>query len=1009
LNRFFLKRKNLVWSLLLYLTVQTSVFASTVSVSGRQLLVNCSPFLVRGVNYNPVPIADNNQEWAYIYNVCISDFAQMNVMGVNTIRVYFNYSALFDTDGTVNAAMKGNYDRLLSAAAAQGIYVIPNFWVPYNVDYTNATNLSQIETQFAAVINLFKNTSTYPNILMWALGDENNNSVNLSPMNDTQMFQFYQNVIAYEKANADTAHPYTAVLVNNNDINNAGLTGLVTSLDIWSLNVYLSTSGVWNSNVVSAYTLTKPLLITEFGNDAYNNGTGTEDDADQSNFFADVWPNSIGNNLSALNSSNKLLGGCVFEWNDEWWKCGTPSTHGSCGETLSVLPDNYGNEAWFGLGTALGINVSGPRTYRTAFTTLKNYWTNSPYNVSVPVICGTSPTFTPTMTPSPTPVYGGGCVTVLDDFNNGSGATNTFGGTWATSFGSGSGGALNYLAPGYSGFSMQFAYSIAAGSYGECFANLSSTANPTGAGTGTVNISNYGQVTFWVTASVPGAYWCKPASSQTYGGAGYSWWQAPFNATTSWTQVTLNLDSTTFSNPSGNSGTLLQNLQNATQLVFQPQTSGAAYLWIDDINFITSSCLVTSTFTATRTNTPTITATPTKTATQTATNTASNTATQTASNTATSTATQTTTNTASKTSTAAATNTATDTFTSTFSATPSATYTSTASPTVTSTFTSTKTSSPTSTPINTFTPSSTFTASFSPTISNTVTNTFSPTVTATFTNTKVNTATSTLTSTATPTVTLTKTATPSYTPSPTTTSTYTNTATFTVTNTPTETPTGTLSPVLTATSTNSSTSTATATYTPSSTFTITVTATRTFTLTPSGTPSNTNTNTPVNTATPTATSAFTKTPVFTDTMTASFTPSFTLTDTFTATATATSSFTPLPQATATNTFTTTFTPTWTATATPATLLQGPYPNPSQGKPVSIWIQVPKPTTIKWTVYSLAFRKIAEGETSIDQTGTIVWNFKDRYQKQVANGLYYMRVEAIRGQTITKLFKIMLLQ
>ncbi len=993
MNRFFIIRKSLVWGLFFYLTAQTFALASTISVSGRQLLVNCSPFLVKGVNYSPVPIADNNQEWAYIYNVAVTDFAQMNVMGVNTIRVYFSYAALFDTDGTVNAAMKGNYDRLLAAAAAQGIYVIPNFWVPYNVDYTNSTNLSQIETQFAAVINLFKNTSAYPNILMWALGDENNNSANLSPMSDTQMFQFYQNVIAYEKANADTSHPYTAVLVNNNDINNTSLTGLVTSLDIWSLNVYLSTSGVWNSNVVSAYTLTKPLLITEFGNDAYNNNSGTEDDADQASFFADVWPNSIGNNLSALNSSDKLLGACVFEWNDEWWKCGTPSTHGSCGEALSVLPDNYGNEAWFGLGTALGINVSGPRTYRTAFTTLQNYWTSSPYNVTVPVICGTSPTFTPTITPSPTPVYGGGCVTVLDDFNNGSGGTDTFGGTWSTSFGSGSGGALNYLAPGYSGFSMQFAYSIASGSYGECFANLSSTANPTGAGTGMVNISNYGQVTFWVTASVAGAYWVKPASTQTYGGAGYSWWQAPFNATTSWTQVTLNLDTTTFSNPNGNSGTFLQNLQNATQLVIQPQTSGAAYLWVDDINFITSSCLVTSTFTATRTNTPTITATPTKTATQTATNTASNTTTAT------------TTNTASNTATLAATNTATN----TFSSTPSATYTNTFSPTVTATFSSTKTSSPTSTPINTYTPSSTFTASFSPTVSNTFTNTFSPTVTATFTDTKVNTATSTLTATSTATVTLTKTSTPSYTPSPTNTFTDTNTATLTVTNTPTETPTGTLSPVMTATSTNSSTNTSTLTYTPSFTFTITATATLTLTLTPSSTPSDTNTNTPISTSTPTSTLTFTKTPVLTNTMTASFTVSFTLTATNTFTATPTSSFTPVPQATATNSFTPSFTPSWNATPTPPTLLQGPYPNPSQGKPVSIWIQVPRQTVIKWTVYTLAFRKIAEGETSIDQTGTIEWDFKDRYQNQVSNGLYYMRVEAIRGQTISKVFKILLLR
>ena len=54
----------------------------------------------------------------------------------------------------------------------------------------------------------------------------------------------------------------------------------------------------------------------------------------------------------------------------------------------------------------------------------------------MPLVCAGNPT--PTFTPSftPTITYGAGCVTVVDDFNNGNGATDTFGGTWATSFGS---------------------------------------------------------------------------------------------------------------------------------------------------------------------------------------------------------------------------------------------------------------------------------------------------------------------------------------------------------------------------------------------------------------------------------------------------------------------------------------------------------------------------------------------------------------------------------------------
>src|SRR5271167_3389348 len=108
-NPFSLRAQSFALGLLLYIGVATCASATTISVSGHQLLVNCSPFLVRGVNYSPVPTGVTTQEWATNPTVCQADFAQMKTMGVNAIRVYFNYAALFNTDGTVNAAMKGNY------------------------------------------------------------------------------------------------------------------------------------------------------------------------------------------------------------------------------------------------------------------------------------------------------------------------------------------------------------------------------------------------------------------------------------------------------------------------------------------------------------------------------------------------------------------------------------------------------------------------------------------------------------------------------------------------------------------------------------------------------------------------------------------------------------------------------------------------------------------------------------------------------------------------------------
>ena len=57
------------------------------------------------------------------------------------------------------------------------------------------------------------------------------------------------------------------------------------------------------------------------------------------------------NNLSAINSSNILVGGCLFEWCDEWWKSGFPLDHDTTGLTLATGPypgNCYINE-WFGI------------------------------------------------------------------------------------------------------------------------------------------------------------------------------------------------------------------------------------------------------------------------------------------------------------------------------------------------------------------------------------------------------------------------------------------------------------------------------------------------------------------------------------------------------------------------------------------------------------------------------------------------------------------------------------
>jgi O-glycosyl hydrolase len=379
----------------------------------------------------------------------------------------------------------------------------------------------------------------------------------------------------------------------------------------------------------------------------------------------------------------------------------------------------------------------------------------------------------------------------------------------------------------------------------------------------------------------------------------------------------------------------------------------------------------TKTPTNTATNTPTNTATnsPTKTPTNTVTNTPTNTSTKTTTNTATNTSTNTPTKTITNTPTATATNTVTNTATNTTTGTTPPTNTATNTPTNTSTNSPTKTTtnSPTATPTNTVTN----------TVTNTNTGTAQPTNTAT--NTPTNTFTSTITNTPTQTATNTITNTPTNTSSPTITNTPTNTPTRTTTNTPTN----------------------TLTHTPTST--VTNTPTNTFTKTPT----NTQTNTPTNTLTSTPTNSPTSTATNTPTTTATNTP--TATTTFTKTNTPTATFTFTPTTTPTHTNTPTITPTYTATTTSSIIISEPYPNPSNGTPITFNIQVPGESTVTLDVFTLAFRKVYGETTQAYGPVTLQWNLRDISGTQVSNGLYYVRIHVSGGESTSKIFKVLVLR
>jgi len=249
--------------------------------------------------------------------------------------------------------------------------------------------------------------------------------------------------------------------------------------------------------------------------------------------------------------------------------------------------------------------------------------------------------------------------------------------------------------------------------------------------------------------------------------------------------------------------------------------------------------------------------------------------------------------------------------------------------------------------------------------------------------------------------------TPTNTPTITFTSTFTPTTTFTPSYSATFTFTGAFTSTVTATPTQTATVPNTSTPTVSFTFTTTLTPTLTpqFSFTPSYTP--TITNTPV----------FTSTPTWTGTSTATGTSTLSPTNTTSPTYTFTPTWTNTPSWTWTSTFTPTRTlsPTPTNSFTPTPILvpvvQNPYPNPTTGQPIEIDVLLPGTSTVKYTIYTLAFRKIVWGTPYLqDSTGAkIKWNLQDNYGSKVADGLYYVRVDVIGPQNSTRIFKVLVLR
>lgn len=366
--------------------------------AGSTLTVNGQPFMINGMNWDYFPIGTNfsyslwKQPDDMIRAALDAEMSLLRNMGVNAVRMYTGVPARWITYIYENY---GIYTMLNHSFGRYGL-TLDGGWVP-NTEYADPRVRELLLKEVRELATEYQNT---PGLLLYLLGNENNYGLFWEgaetediPIEDRKsttraqaMYKLFNEGAVLMKG-IDKKHPIA--LCNGDLLFLDIIAAECPAVDIFGTNMYRGVSfGDAFDRVKKEYG--KPILFTEFGADAFNAVSNSEDQEAQAYFMVGNWK-EIYANAAGLGKAGNSIGGFTFQFSDGWWKFGQTKfldIHDSNASWSNggysrdyVAGENNMNEEWFGICAKGPTNSRGLYSLypRAAYYALKDAHQFNPY------------------------------------------------------------------------------------------------------------------------------------------------------------------------------------------------------------------------------------------------------------------------------------------------------------------------------------------------------------------------------------------------------------------------------------------------------------------------------------------------------------------------------------------------------------------------------------------------------------------------------------------------------